>query len=490
MITRTLTSAQLPGQAASLLEEGFRLALVAGHDDGDRLRAVYLFTAAAPDRRVELHVPLDQDTPEVPSLAGLSFAAGRFEREMHDLFGIVPTGHPLPQRLVRHFHWPRGWYPMLTEAGDPPEFGSVDGPYPFRTVEGPGVYEIPVGPVHAGMIGPGHFRFSVVGETILNLKARLWFVHRGLEKLFHGRTPGEGIELAERVSGDTTVGHTLAYCLAVEDAHRWPVPEDAQRIRAILLELERLYNHITDIGALCNDVAYGVLNAHCQRVRERLLRLNDTVTGHRLLRDAVHPGGATITALPDPRVLAAVGADAAEIVDLALSNTVVADRFTGTAPLGRDQAADLGTLGVVARASGLDVDARHDHPFLSAEFPRTRHSRTDGDVLSRFLVRAEEITTSIAMITSLADMLGGRTTATGPVTSGTGGSGVGIVEGWRGTIVHRVELTGDGRLSRVKIVDPSFFNWPALPVALADTIVPDFPLTNKSFNLSYAGNDL
>jgi Ni,Fe-hydrogenase III large subunit len=315
-------------------------------------------------------------------------------------------------------------------------------------------------------------------------------VHRGLEKLFHGRTPEEGIELAERVSGDTTVGHTLAYCLAIEDAHRWSVPEDAQRIRAILLELERLYNHITDIGALCNDVAYGVLNAHSQRVRERLLRLNDAVTGHRLLRGAITPGGAMITTLPDLRELAAIGADAAEIIELALSNAVVADRFTGTAPLRRDQATDLGTLGVVARASGLDIDARHDHPFLSAEFPRTVHTRTDGDVLSRFLVRAEEIATSIAMITSLADMLGGRTTATGPAASGAGGSGVGIVEGWRGTIVHRVELAGDGRLSRVKIVDPSFFNWPALPVALADTIVPDFPLTNKSFNLSYAGNDL
>ena len=494
MIT-TLAPAELPEYASSLLEQGFRLALVAGHDDGcvnspGGLRAVYLFTAAAPDRRVELHVPLDPAVPEVQSLARLSFAAGRFEREMHDLYGIVPTDHPLPRRLVRHFHWPQGWYPMLTDAGDPPEFGDVDGPYPFRTVEGPGVYEIPVGPVHAGMIGPGHFRFSVVGETILNLKARLWFVHRGLEKLFHGRTPEHGIELAERISGDTSVGHTLAFCLAVEEAHQLAVPEDAQRVRAILLELERLYNHITDIGALCNDVAHGVLNAHSQRVRERLLRVNDTVTGHRLLRGAIHVGGAMITALPDSRELAEIGVDIGEIVALALSNTVVADRFAGTAPLSRAQAADLGALGVVARASGLAVDARHDHPFLSSEFPRAIHTHTNGDVLSRFLVRAEEIATSIAMIASLTDMLGGRTAATARAAVGTGRSGVGIVEGWRGTIVHRVELAGDGRLRRVKIVDPSFFNWPALPVALADTIVPDFPLTNKSFNLSYAGNDL
>lgn len=489
----TVPPSGLPEHARSLLEHGYRVALVAGHDDGDRLRAVYLFTAVEPDRRVELHVPLHPDAPTVPSLAGLSFTAGRFEREMRDLFGIVPIDHPLPRRLVRHFHWPQGWYPMLTDAGDPPAFGDVDGPYPFRTVEGPGVYEIPVGPVHAGMIGPGHFRFSVVGETILNLKARLWFVHRGLEKLFQGRHPEDGVALAERVSGDTSVGHTLAFCQAIEDAHRLPVAARTRRVRAILLELERLYNHITDIGALCNDVGHGVLNSHAQRVREQLLRINDQVTGHRLLRGAIHPGGAAVASLPDPRQLGTIGADIAEIVALALGNTVVADRFTGTAVLTSAQAADLGTLGYVARASGLTLDARHDHPFLHEQLRRAEHAHTDGDVLSRFLVRAEEITYSIGLIASLVESAGGKpdTAATTPPAGvGADRSGVGIVEGWRGTIVHRIELATDGTLARVKIVDPSFFNWPALPVALADTIVPDFPLANKSFNLSYAGNDL
>jgi len=264
----TISSGELPELARKLLVSGFRVALVAGHDDGHQLRAVYVFTAADPDRRVELRVPLDRSDPQVPTLARQSFGAGRLEREMRDLFGIVPTGHPLPRRLVRHFHWPKGWYPMLMDAGDPSQFGYVDGPYPFRTVEGDGVYEIPVGPVHAGMIEPGHFRFSVVGETILNLKARLWFVHKGLEKLFQGRTPEQTIELAERVSGDTAVGHTHAFCMAVEDARGLVLPENAQRIRAVLLELERLYNHVTDIGALCNDVAHGILNSHAQRVRE------------------------------------------------------------------------------------------------------------------------------------------------------------------------------------------------------------------------------
>jgi Ni,Fe-hydrogenase III large subunit/Ni,Fe-hydrogenase III component G len=491
-----ITPEELPGHAAALLGSGYRVALIAGHDDtsvGGGLRAVYLFTASGPDRRAELHVPLDPAAPTVPSLAALSFPAGRLEREMRDLYGIVPGGHPLPRRLVRHFHWPRGWYPMRDGAGDPPEFGDADGPYPFRTVEGPGVYEIPVGPVHAGMIGPGHFRFSVVGETILNLKARLWFTHRGIEKLFCGRTPGQAVELAERVSGDTAVGHTLAFCLATEDALHLDVPEPACRLRAVLLEMERLHNHAADLGALCNDVGHGILNAHAGRIREQLLRLNQTITGHRLLRGAIYPGGVTVRQLPDPGQLAAVGADIAEIAALALGHSVVRDRFTGTAVLTRQQAADLGTLGYVARASGLTADARHDHPLPGADFPRTVHAHATGDVLARFLVRAEEIAASIRFITAEVRHLGsyrGTLLATPPPAPGGQRSGVGITEGWRGTIVHRVELAADGTLTRVKIADPSFFNWPALPVALADTIVPDFPLANKSFSLSYAGNDL
>ncbi len=455
------------------------------------LRVVYLFTRDD-DRRVELHVPVSTEHPHLPSLAMTSFPAGRFERELHDLYGIVPDEHPLPRRLVRHFHWPKGWYPMRRDAGDPPAFGDTEGPYHFRTVEGDGVYEIPVGPVHAGLIEPGHFRFSVIGETILNLKARLWFVHKGIEKLFEGRDPSGAVELAERVSGDTAIGHTLAFCLAVEDALGVQPPAGAQRIRAVLLELERLYNHITDIGALCNDVGHGILNAHAQRVRERLLRINDQVTGHRLLRGAIHPGGATVRQPPDPDVLAAIGADIAEIVDLALGHSVVRDRFAGTAVLTARQATDLGALGYVARASGLAVDARHHHPFLPGGQARAHHTHTEGDVLSRFCVRAEEIQHSIALVTRLLESGQDGVDRAAPRRGTPAGrtSGVGITEGWRGTIVHRVELAADGTLTRVKIVDPSFFNWPALPLALADTIVPDFPLTNKSFNLSYAGNDL
>ncbi|HLF40090.1 MAG TPA: NADH-quinone oxidoreductase subunit C, partial [Acidimicrobiia bacterium] len=207
-----MDAADLQPAADALFADGFRLALVAAHDGPDRLRVVYLFTTGSPDRRVELHVSVDGRHPRVPSLATRSFPAGRFEREMRDLFGIEPVGHPRPARLVLHQHWPHGWRPMRRDAGDDDAFGDETQPFPFLTVEGPGVYEIPVGPVHAGLIEPGHFRFSVVGETILNMKARLWYVHKGIEALFAGRDVGGGVELAERISGDTAVGHTLAYC--------------------------------------------------------------------------------------------------------------------------------------------------------------------------------------------------------------------------------------------------------------------------------------
>lgn len=479
-------------RASALLLDGYRLALVAAHDDAEEFRVVYLFTAANPDRRVELILPTDRITPQIPSLAALSFPATRFERELRDLFGIEVANHPLPRRLVLHHHWPDDWFPMRRDAGPPPTFGDIDEPYPFLTVAGTGVYEIPVGPIHAGLIEPGHFRFSVVGETILKLKARLWFVHKGIEKLAEGKLLAEVLPLAERVSGDTTVGHTLAFCLAVEEARDWPVPPQAQTLRAILLELERLYNHVTDIGALCNDVGYGIANAHAQRIREQLLRLNKHITGHRLLRGAITPGGTRVRALPEPGQLAAIAADIQQVVDIALGHSVVLDRMTGTAILSRDQAHDIGTLGYVARASGIDHDARRDHPFAPETTGVLAPTHTAGDVLSRLLTRAEEIQNSVALI---AEIVAGRpplgAEAPKPTWLAAGRtSGVGLVEGWRGTIAHRIEFAPDGTVTRLKIVDPSFFNWPALPVALADTIVPDFPLTNKSFNLSYAGNDL
>ena len=497
--TRSLQPAQLLEQAAALFDDGFRLGLVAAHDDGATLRVVYLFLAGAPDRRIELQVTLPADDPRLPSLASLSFPAARFEREMHDLYGIVPVNHPLPRRLVRHDQWPAGWYPMRHDAGPPPPFTNTE-PYPFLAVEGDGVYEIPVGPVHAGIIEPGHFRFSVVGESILKLKARLWFTHRGVEKLFEGRGATEAIQFAESISGDTSAAHALAHSLAVEDAIGITMPEPAQQLRAMILELERLYNHAADLGALANDVGFSLANSHAQRIREELLRINKASTGHRLLRGAISVGVVELLALPDPGHLAHLAEDLAEVARLILANTVIRERFTGTAVLSSTQAHDLGCLGYVARASGLATDARLDHP--STKLAITPMTNSGGDVLARFAIRRDEFAASTQLAIQLINaaelrafrVAPAQTTPGEPASAqpapGAVRTGVGIVEGWRGTIVHRVEVDQDGQISRAKIVDPSWFNWPALPVSLAGTIVPDFPVINKSFNLSYAGNDL
>ncbi|SOX55416.1 formate hydrogenase [Mycobacterium ahvazicum] len=477
---------ELAERAEQLLDDSFRLALVAAHDDSDSLRVVYLFLAGCPDRRVELECVVPVHNPMLQSLAYVSFPASRFEREMADLYGIRPVGHPKLRRLVSHAHWP-DWYPMRTDPGPAPEFAGT-GAFPFLNVEGPGVYEIPVGPVHAGLIEPGHFRFSVAGETVVRLKARLWFVHRGIEKLFHGRTADGAVDLAERISGDTSAAHALAHSLAVEDALGIELPEEVHRLRALIVELERLYNHAADLGALANDIGYSIANVHAQRIRERLLRLNASVTGHRLLRGAIRPGGVVLQGLPDIEELHRLAADLAEVVSLTLTNAVAYDRFAGTAILRCEDARALGCLGYVARASGLRTDARVEHPTV--DLPVVEIAATTGDVLARYTVRRDEFAAAADLVRHVVESHSGPIEYGVSTEAGTPGSGVGIVEGWRGTIVHRVEIDATNRITRSKIVDPSWFNWPALPVAMADTIVPDFPLANKSFNQSYAGNDL
>jgi Ni,Fe-hydrogenase III large subunit/Ni,Fe-hydrogenase III component G len=472
---------ELTQVAALLLEAGFRLALVCARHDGAVIEVVYLFVDGPPDQRIELRVLLDTRQPRLPSIAHLSYAASRFEREMHDLFGVQPIGH--------HQHWPLGWHPMRHDAGPQPPMNPEADSFPFAQVEGEGLYEIPVGPVHAGVIEPGHFRFWVLGETIVRMKARLWFVHKGIERLFEGQDLTFALNLAEKISGDSAVGHGLAFAQAVEEALDIDVGQRARELRAVLLELERVYNHVADVGALCNDVGFGFANARALTLRERLLTLNESVTGHRLLRSGVHYGGATLRSLPTKEELEDIGTQFHELIDLARSNSIVMDRFTGTGVLSIDQARDLGVLGVVARASGLDDDARVAHSFI--ELPASFHSvsRQDGDVLARFEVRCDEVDASLRLLTDLVAREG-PLDVQGDAVELREGHGTGIAEGWRGAVVHRVDFGPDGALRRVKIVDPSFFAWPALPLALSDTIVPDFPLVNKSFNLSYAGNDL
>ena len=498
---RELSCRIKPGDALPLAETlrrefGAELRLMVATDrraDAGRFELHYLFAHPREDWFLHAVKSLPADNPTIASLGTFHYPASRFEREISDLFGIVALDHPDPRPLVRHAFWPEDYFPLRKDAGTR-EFADDGRPFPFTEVSGEGVYEIPVGPVHAGVIEPGHFRFSVVGETIIDMKARLYWTHKGTEKLFEGRAPADGVELAERVSGDTSVGHALAYCQALESAAGTDVPDRARYLRVVLLEMERLYNHVADFGMLANDTGFAVAHSHCFRIRERLLRLNKRLTGHRLLRGGVVPGGAQRDLPGDLDLVAEVDAavrDFDEIVALSLRNTLVMDRLEGTGRLTTPTARDHGVLGYVARASGIDADVRRDHPFAAYALLAFRVPVFEsGDVKARALVRVEEARESLALIRQAVAALpaGPLAAPLGPLPAFE--PAFGMVEGWRGAIIHWVMADGEGRLHRVKIMDPSFLNWRPLSYALLKNIVPDFPLCNKSFNQSYSGNDL
>ena len=484
---------------AQLLHSDFatELALMVANDrsaDLGVLEVYYLFVNDKNDWFLHASEHLPVDDPTIPSMATFYYPASRFEREIRDLFGIQSVGQPDPRPLVRHGFWPEDYAPLRKDAVSPPDFKDDGTRFPFLPVGGEGVYEIPVGPVHAGIIEPGHFRFSVVGETVIDLKIRLYFTHKGTEKLFEGRLPAEGLELAERISGDTTIGHSLAYCQALEALAGCQVPARARYLRVLLLEMERLYNHVADFGAICNDTGFAFAHSQCFRIRERLLRLNKRLTGNRLLRGGILPGG-VVHDLPTDLDLGAelqsVLADFDEVVAISLGNTMLSDRLEGAGRLSTEIAIDHGVLGYVARASNIDVDARRDHPFAAyADLSFQVPVFATGDVRARTMVRVEEIHQSVDLIRQVLAAL-----PAGPLAAPLGDlpawePAFGLVEGWRGAILHWVMADAAGRLYRVKVKDPSFANWPALSYALLTNIVPDFPLCNKSFNQSYSGNDL
>jgi Ni,Fe-hydrogenase III large subunit len=393
---------------------------------------------------------------------------------------------------------------LLKDALLPTEFVDDGTPYPFRRVEGEGIYEITVGPVHAGIIEPGHFRFSVEGETIVNLESRLYFVHKGIEKLFETKALGDAVKLAERISGDSSVAHAMAFCQAIESLAGVTIPARAAYLRVVLLELERLYNHIADVGAICTDTGFAIANAHAMRLREDVLRLNARLVGQRLLRGAVIAGGVACAfsaeQCADVRAtLTRVIADFDDMVEIALNNTLVLDRLRDTGRLTNRTAREMQVVGVPARASGIDADARRDHPFAAyADLSPRVSVHEEGDVWARMMVRVKEAREAVQLIMRALDHC--RVSSSNQLLDGDSvkpleqlppdASAFGLVEGWRGPIWHWVVAGKDNTLARVKVKDPSFANWPALNYAILKNIVPDFPLVNKSFNLSYAGNDL
>lgn len=462
-----------------------------------RYELCYLFTLAERKDWLLLSVDLTGGEREFASITPVVHAAKWYEREIRDLFGLIPVGHPDMRRLVRHEHWPKGSHPLKKEFVWDQMLGRAQGEYAFRKIHGDGVFEIPVGPIHAGIIEPGHFRFSVAGEPILQLEVRHFWKHRGVEKLFERQRLTEAVPLAERVSGDTSVGHSLAYCQAVETLLGVEVPPRARYLRSLFLELERLHNHIGDVGAICNDTAYAVAHAHCGRMKEQLMQLNDRLTGSRFLRGVNTVGGVSmdLSGVQLSQVdaeLQAIEQEFAGIEKILFANASLTERLENTGVLSEHIAWDHAVMGVVGRASGIDRDLRRDRPFAAYhECPPKMAVYRYGDVRARMRVRLDEVHDSIRLIRALHHQLPMGLLITQSVEVPTPGQwAISAVEGWRGEIIYVVMAGAEGRIHRCKVRDPSFVHWPAIQWAALGNIVPDFPLINKSFNLSYAGNDL
>jgi Ni,Fe-hydrogenase III large subunit len=428
-----------------------------------------------------------------PSVGRIHPPALRLERAIRDLVGLQPFAGPDTRRWLDHGRW--GVRQPLGRNDRAPATGDV---YAFWLAEGPPMHQIPVGPVHAGIIEPGHFRFTANGETVVRLEQRLGYVHKGIDRLMAGATIEQAAKLAGRVSGDSTVAYAVAFARAVEAALGLEPPPRAVWLRALMAELERIANHLGDIGAICNDASFSLMHAHCGILREQVLRASDLCFGHRLMMDRVVPGGVAADLAADGaaalgKLVATIKRRFPELVELYDSTASLQDRTVATGVLSAELARQYGAGGFVGRASGRAFDARKAPgyaPYPSLSFDLA--VRQQGDVDARVWVRIEEVRQSVSLIEQIVVGLpaGGTLADTAQPAAPRGGEGLGLVEGFRGDVLAWVRIAPDGRVARCHLRDPSWFQWPLLEAAIEGNIVADFPLCNKSFNCSYSGHDL
>lgn len=464
-----------------------RLALLGLWGEPDRVHMALLGEGSGAAAVLTLPCPEGR----YPSVGLTHPPALRPERALRDLFRLEPEGIPDPRPWLDHGAWP-GRFPL---APKPPEAAPPE-PYRFLAAEGEGLHQIAVGPVHAGIIEPGHFRFTANGETVVRLEARLGYTHKGVEALMTGAGLERAAELAGRVSGDSTVAYAWAFAMAAERATQAEVPARALWLRALMAELERIANHLGDVGAICNDAAFPLLLAHFGALRERTLRAAHAAFGHRLMRDCIVPGG--VAAEPRAEGLGAIGDLVAEIgrqlprlVETYENTASLQDRTVSTGVLKPELAAQYAAGGFVGRASGRAFDARRGLPYapydgLAFEVP----VREEGDVDARVWIRIREIEQSLALVRQLLDGLPHGALAVELPAPGRAAEGVGLVEGFRGDVLVWLRLAAGGTIARCYLRDPSWFQWPLLEAAVEGNIVADFPLCNKSFNCSYSGHDL
>jgi Ni,Fe-hydrogenase III large subunit len=505
----------LPGSAPVWLaevgkEDWIRIARTI-RDEGGRLISVWgrhqSAAGLAPDRFILsaaycvaegllwLRLPvLQQDG--YPDLTGLYPAASRMQRCVFDLLGVDAVSADDARPWLNHGRWPHDYFPLREDASGLEQFDTALEDYAFVPVAGEGVHEIAVGPIHAGIIEPAHFRFSVVGEKVLRLEQRAGYAHKGIGKLFTRRHLADGHLVAGRVSGDSTVAFAWSYCMAAESAAGCDVPQRALWLRALLLERERIANHLGDLGAIGNDAGFAVGLAQFSRLKEDWVRLNHRLFGHRFMMDRIIPGGSAVDLdrSGSDAIIAQCDAIEREVKTLQAiyeEHAGLQDRVISAGRVLPKLAAQLGLCGLAGRASSQAWDARADQaiaPYHQLNVQMATHH--NGDVAARMLVRFEEIYESLRLLREIVLQIPPGAVATALPEITVAGSGIGWVEGWRGPVLVALENDVDGRILRCHCHDPSWQNWPVLEHAIMGNIVPDFPLINKSFNLSYSGYDL
>jgi Ni,Fe-hydrogenase III large subunit/Ni,Fe-hydrogenase III component G len=475
-----------------------------GTDDRDREDSCFAIRAAflLPTGLVVLsHKIRDLVNPSYPTLSHAFPAAARMERATRDLLGIASTAADR-RGWLRHSAWPANVYPL--RRNDPQRATHnhqlSTTPYPFVQVDGDGVHEIAVGPVHAGIIEPGHFRFSVVGEKVLRLEERLGYTHKGTAKLFESLPQNEAHRLAARISGDSCVAFTWAYCAALEAITATTVPPRALDLRALALEHERLANHLGDLGALGNDAGFAFGLTQFSRLKEDLLRANVEAFGTRYLFDYIFPGG-VVRDVAHPtyahllHFYRRLEHEVTGLRSMYDEHGGLQDRFREAGRLSHELALQLGAMGLAARASGIAHDLRADHAWAPYDTLATQIvTETTGDVAARVQCRFREIFESLRLCRALlADLshTSAQVTSIAAVVPEAEPNhlGLGVIEGWRGPVLIALETGPSGSIRRCHAHDPSWQNWPLLEHAILGNIVPDFPLINKSFNLSYSGQD-
>jgi Ni,Fe-hydrogenase III large subunit len=436
-------------------------------------------------------VSLAMSDHSFPSIGQLHPPAIRLERTIHDLYGIVARGCPDRRPWLDHGAWELQ-APLGMRASAPLR-DPAD--YAFLPVKGQGLHQVPVGPVHAGIIEPGHFRFTANGEMVARLEERLGYTHKGVDALLADSDIDRAARIAARISGDSTVAYSLAFARAIESALGAEVPPRAQVLRGVMAELERIANHFGDIGAICNDAAFALAHAHCGIFRERVLAVCDRVFGHRLMMDCIVPGGVAVDisaehAAEIVAVLEELTPRFAEIVKLYDDTPSLQDRTCNTGIVGKEMVRRWAAGGYVGRASGRDFDARRDIGYppyagMSFDVPVLE----DGDVNARVWVRIREVEASMQLLRGwLAAMPAGPVQRALPAVPAPR-EGCALIEAFRGDIWFWLRVA-DGRVERAHARDASVFQWPLLEAAIEDNIIADFPLCNKSFNCSYAGHDL